>query len=129
MVDALDPARLFEELDAIHHEVELVVESTLPSEVLSGLEDTFGHVQDLVASVDPRAVFGPPLNEAWESVEAALQEVDFTIVLSPLVDKLDELEQEFEDSLRRAETAFDQMLGAARGALSGGAGASVGVTL
>jgi hypothetical protein len=127
MVNALDPTRLFEDLDAIHHEVELVVESTVPSQMLSGLEDTVGRVQDLVASVDPRTVFGPPLDEAWQSVEDALQEVDFRIVLSPVVDKLDELEQAFEDSLRRTETAFDQMLGAARGTLSGGA--SVGVTL
>ncbi len=127
MLQALDPARLFDDLDAIHHEVELVVQSTVPSEVLSGLGTTLAEVQALVSSVNPRETLGPPLNEAWEAVEGVLAAIDFTIILSPLVDKLDELEVEFEASLGRTETAFDGMLGAAKSAMGGGA--SVGVSI
>jgi hypothetical protein len=56
-----------------------------------------------------------------------LGEVDFTLVLSPLADKLDEIEVSFEAALRQVEEAFDAMLGAARSALAGGGGASVSV--
>ena len=124
MVDALDVSRLFTDLDALHHEVELVVQSTLPSQMLSGLQDTLDQVKDVVEAVDPRTMLGAPLNEAWESVQGVLDEVDFTVILSPIVEKLDELEASFETNLRRTEDAFDTMLGAARGALGGG-GASL----
>jgi methyl-accepting chemotaxis protein len=127
MVDALDVSRLFADLDALHHEVELVVESTLPSQMLSGLQETLDQVKDIVEAVDPRTVLGASLNEAWESVQGVLDEVDFTVILSPIVDKLDELEASFETNLRRTEDAFDTMLGAARGALGGGV--SVGASL
>jgi hypothetical protein len=50
-------------------------------------------------------------------------------VLSPLVDKLDELEASFEVSLQRTEDAFDQMLGSARTALSGGGSVSGGISI
>lgn len=130
LVDALDPAQFFPDLDAIHREVELVVQETLPSQVLAGLQPTLDQVQALVGSVDPRATLGPPLDAAWQAVQGVLDDIDFTIVLSPVVGKLDELEVQFEAELRRTETAFDQMLRAAKGALSGsGASASVGVAI
>jgi hypothetical protein len=130
MVDALDPARLFDDLDALHHEVELVVQATLPSKVLAGLQAPADRVKAMVANINPRVTLGPPLDEAWASVQGVLDGVDFTVVLSPIVDKLDELEQALEASLRRTEDAFDQMLGAARGALSGdGVSAGAGVTI
>ena len=71
------------------------------------------------------------LARSWQAVQGILDDIDFTVVLAPLVDKLDALETAFEAELRRTETAFDQMLRAAQGALSGsvGAGASVGVSL
>jgi hypothetical protein len=59
----------------------------------------------------------------------ALADVEFAVILQPLIDKLDELEQKFEQGLGRTETAFDQMLGAARSALSDSAGASAGVSI
>ena len=131
LVDGLDPGRIFGELDAIHHDVELVVQNTLPSQVLAGLQTTLDQVQALLGSVNPRTVLGPSLDTAWQAVQGILDDIDFTVVLAPLVDKLDALETAFEAELRRTETAFDQMLRAAQGALSGsaGAGASVGVSL
>lgn len=129
MVAALDPARLFSDLDAVHHELELVVQSTLPSQVLAGLGAVLDEVQQIVSSVNPRTTLGPPLVGAWEAVEGALAEVDFTVVLQPVMDKLDELEAAFELSLRRTEDAFDAMLTAGKTALGsgGGGGASVSV--
>ena len=127
LVDALNPATLFVDLDALHQQVGLVVESTLPSQVLAGLQDLLDQVIGLLDNVDPRLVLLPPLNAAWDSVQGVLDEIDFTIILSPLVDKLSDLELEFEASLRRTETAFDQMLGAARGALGGSVSGSVSV--
>ena len=107
------------------------MQNTLPSQVLAGLQTTLNQVQALVGSVNPRTVLGPPLDAAWLAVQGVLDGIDFTIVLSPLVDKLDEFEVAFEAELRRTETAFDRMLQAARGALSGsaGAGATAGVSI
>lgn len=121
---ALDPARIFSDLDALHHELELVVQSTLPSQVLAGLGAVLDEAKQIVSAVNPRTKLGPPLSGAWEAVEGALAEVDFTVVLRPVMDKLDELEAAFELSLRRTEDAFDAMLTAGKTALSGGAGAS-----
>lgn len=133
MVGALDPARLFADLDEVHHELELVVQSTLPSQVLAGLGALLDDVKGIVSSVNPRTKLGPPLGEAWGAVEGALAAVDFTVVLQPVTDKLDELEAAFEVSLRRTEDAFDAMLTAGKAALGGGgaagASASVGVSI
>lgn len=126
---ALDPASLLVDLDALHHEVELVVQSTLPSELLSGLQPTLDEVKGIVTAVNPHTVLGPPLNAAWSSVEDLLNEIDFTVVLKPIVDKLDELELSFKASLQKTEDAFDKMLNAGKTALSGGGSASVGVTI
>jgi hypothetical protein len=127
---ALDPARLLADLDGLHHEVELVVKSTLPSVLLSGLQPTLDEVKGIVTSVNPHTVLGPPLTAAWSSVEGLLNEIDFTVVLKPIVDKLDELELSFKASLQKTEDAFDKMLDAGKTALGGGgASVSVGVSI
>jgi hypothetical protein len=128
MVDALDPADLLSGLDDAHQSLEAVVDETKPSALLSGLGETIDQVKDILDAVDPRVTLEPPLLAAWQAVLDLLGEVDFTIILSPLVEKLDELEDEFISSLERTERAFDNMLGAAKGALGGsGGGASAGV--
>lgn len=130
MVDALNPSLFFAPLDEIHAEVVEVVESTKPSVVLAGLGVILEQIQDIVESVDPRVVLGPPLDEAWDAVLGVLDGVDLAQLLSPVVDKLDEIEGEFNVSLRQVETAFDGMLSAANSALSGsGSSASAGVSI
>ncbi|HEX8201360.1 MAG TPA: hypothetical protein VF590_12805 [Isosphaeraceae bacterium] len=127
VVGALDVSRLFPDLDAIHHEVEQVVAGTRPAQVLGGLQATLDRVQGLVGAIDPRVTLATPLNAAWEAVEGVLGQIDFTVILAPIVAKLDELEAQLLDALRRTEAAFDAMLGAGRAALGGGAGVSAGV--
>ncbi len=132
MVEGLNPDNIAERLDTIYQDLEQVVQSTLPSQMLSGLEEPLSRVQSIVESVDPRLVLGPPLSDAWDSIKGVLEDIDFTIVLEPLVKKLDDLETEFKDSIQRTETSFDGMLGAAKGALSGsstGGSTSVGASL
>lgn len=124
---AVDVSRLFGELDALHHEVELVVESARPSQVLGGLQPALDEVKGLVTAIDPAATLGPPLQAAWGPVEDLLAGVDFTVILKPLVDKLDELEAEFTVVLEKAEDAFDEMLAAGRSALGGGGSVSISV--
>ena len=127
LVDALDPAQLAGDLEAIHAEVVELVDDAKPSLVLAGIEGPLDEVKEIVAAVDPRTQLGPPLLAAWEAVDEKLGEVDLAAVLSPVGARLDELEADFEVQLRRAEDAFDDMLRAARGALSSaGAGASIG---
>jgi hypothetical protein len=129
LIAALDPATLIAPLDTIHAEVAQVVADTRPSELLSALQGPLDQLQGLVDRVDPRVMLAPPLDEAWAEILALLAEIDFRIVLSPLVDKLDELEAEFIAGLDQTETAFDRMLGAAGSAMSGGSaggGISVG---
>lgn len=128
MSEALNIRTFYAELDEIHHEVELVVQETKPSEVLSGLQATLEQVQALVAALDPRVVLGEPLTGAWESIGGALAGVDFTVILQPLIDVLDDLEVAFEAALQETEGAFDDMLKAGRGALrNGGASATVSI--
>ena len=69
-----------------------------------------------------------PLEEAWEAVEGLLGELDVSVVLSPVVEELDELELALEEGIGRTEEAFDELLAAAQQALSGsGAGVAVAV--
>ncbi|MCB0108996.1 MAG: hypothetical protein KDE53_23905, partial [Caldilineaceae bacterium] len=96
---ALDPTLLFADLDSLHAGLVQVVDGLKPSEVLAGLQTLLTQIQDLVNSVNPRTTLEPPLVAAWAAIEGILDEIDFTIVLSPLVDKLDEIEAEFEVSL------------------------------
>ena len=80
----------------------------------------------LVATLRRRATLSDPLDEAWVAVQGILDGIDFTIILSPLVDKLDEIEVEFFASLGEVESAFDQMLSAGKQVL-GDASVSVSV--
>jgi hypothetical protein len=128
-VSALDPAKLIAALGALHQDVVLAVESTLPSKVLSGLGAALGPLKQAVAAVDPRALLVPPLEQAWQPLQEALAAIDFTAVLAPLVDRLDELEASFLAALKRAEDAFETMLSTARTAVSGGASVQVEVSL
>lgn len=128
VIEGLDPAQFFGELDALHAELLAIVADLLPSALLGGLQTLLDQVQAIVDAVNPRTVLGEPLNAAWEAIQDALDQIDFTIILSPLVERLDELQVDFIASLQRTEDAFDAMLGAASGVLSGsGASASVSV--
>lgn len=127
----LDPGRLLADLDDIHHDITVAVQQSLPSVTLTELQGPLDDIKQTVTAVDPRPLLGTPLDQAWEPVQNALAQIDFRVILKPLVDKLDELEAEFELSLQKTEDAFDELLGAASTALGGavGAGASVEVSL
>ena len=129
VVEALNPAGVISRLDVIHTDLQQVVAQTKPSEMLSGIDTTLNQAKEIIALLDPETSLGQPLDEAWQAVTDALADVDFTVVLQPLMDKLDELEAKFELGLSRTEDAFDNMLGAAKGALGGGAGASASVSI
>ncbi len=128
MVSALDPSRVIGQLDEIHADVGELLNQTKPSELLGGIQVIFDDINEIVDKVNPRTVLGEPIDHAWEALEGKLGEIDFTVILQPIIDKLDELEAEFFDGLQRTEGAFDQMLGAAGSALGGGGGASAGVS-
>lgn len=129
VVRALDIAPLFAELDAIHAELGEVVAATVPSTVLAGLNQALAPLRQLVGSFNLGPRLQQPLELAWESVAELLTGIDFTIVLKPLVDELNAIEEAFFAALARVEAAFDAMLAAARTALSGGGSVSVGVTV
>ncbi len=125
LIDGLDPARMLTGLDGLYQRLLDVVENTLPSRLLAGLNTLLDQIKGLLTTVNPRLALQQPLLEAWAAIQTALEEIDVTVVLTPLIDKLDELQGEFELSLGRTEDAFDDMLRAARNALSGSASASV----
>jgi hypothetical protein len=128
VVDALDPARLLTDLDAIHAEVVDVVDDAKPSALLADLQQPLDAVKGILDAVDPRTLLLEPLNAAWEQVEGKLAEVDLETVLSPVGDRLDELEQDFFSELKRTEKAFDDMLRAAKAVLKASP-ASAGVSV
>jgi hypothetical protein len=129
VVQALDPAGVTSRLDILHNDLKQVLDQTLPSAMLSEIDTILQQVQGIVAAVNPETSLGEPLNGAWQAVVDALAGIDFTEVLQPLMDKLDELELKFEQGLGRTEASFDQMLGAAQATLSGSASASAGVSI
>jgi hypothetical protein len=130
VAEALDVARLFPELDALHADVLQVVRDSKPSVLFgAGLQPLFDDVGELVDAVDPRAELLPALEEAWAALLALLKQIDFSQVLSPLLDKMDELEAELKVQLRRTEQAFDRMLGAGKQALGGSSGGSISASI
>ena len=126
LVAGLNPERMVAGLDAVYQQLLVVVESTRPSQVLSDLTMILTQVQDLLSAFDLTTLLKEPLMTAWAAIEATLGDIDLTVVLSPLVDKLTELEDGLLEGLEEVETSFDDMLRSARGAL-GGASASVSV--
>jgi hypothetical protein len=130
MVSALDPARVIDQLDEIHSDVGELLTETKPSEILDSIQVVVDDINGLVEKVNPKTVLGEPMDRSWAVLEDKLGEIDFTVILQPIIDKLDELETEFFDGLQRAETAFDHMLGAANSAVGGGgSSASAGVSV
>lgn len=129
MISALDPSRVVDQLDVVHADVGELLNETKPSELLDSIQIIFDDIKGLVDKVNPKAVLGEPIDRAWAALEDKLGEIDFTVILQPIVDKLDELETEFFDGLQRTEKAFDHMLGAASSAVGGGGSASAGVSV
>lgn len=127
VVAALDPSPIGDRLDGLQAEVTELAGGLRPAALLADLPAALDRVQGLVDRVDPEATLGPPLREAWAEVGALLEQVDLTVILAPIVDRLAELEAEFVLGLERTEDAFDRMLGAARGALGGGGAVSASV--
>lgn len=122
---ALDPSLFSDELDEIHAELSDLVGSVRPSLLLAGVQPRIEQVQELIGRANPGVVLGEPLGEAWESIERILADLDLPLILEPVIETLDQLEVTFESALRETETAFDRMLGAARGALRGSSTASL----
>jgi len=129
LIEAVDPAQMLAGLDTLYQQLLTVVNNTLPSQFLTGLQALFDQVQAVLDALDLETLLKTPLLEAWENIEAALEEIDITVVLSPLVDKLTELEVKLVDGLEAVEIGFDDMLRAARGALSGSPSASTNVSV
>lgn len=127
MLGALDPARVIQPLDLAHADIATLLNETKPSELLGNIRIILDDVNQLVAQVNPRTVLGEPMDKAWDALEEKLNEIDFTVILQPVIDKLDELETEFFTGLRRTETSFDHMLGAAGNAVGGSASAGVSI--
>jgi hypothetical protein len=90
VVAGLDPAQIAPDLDGLHADVLGVVDQARPSLVLHDLDQPLQALKDVVGAVDPREQLGKPLDEAWAAVDA---------------------------QLKRAETAFDDMLRAAKAVL------------
>jgi hypothetical protein len=129
-MSAFDVARLFPALDSLHSEITAIVDATLPSAMLADLDSTSAAIRTLVDDMDPRTVLGEPLDQSWQSVQGLLDDIDFNVVLLPLLEKIDELQADFTLALETTENAFDAMLGAGRRALgSGSGGVSVGGSL
>lgn len=129
MIGALDPSNIIDQLDVIHADVGELLNETKPSELLDSIQIIFDDINGLVDKVNPKTVLGEPMDQAWAALEDKLGEIDFTVILQPIIDKLDELETEFFDGLQRTENAFDHMLGAASSAVGGGGSASAGVSV
>lgn len=128
MVQALNPATVFGELDTLHADVTAVVADTQPSQLLAGLQTLLDDLKAVVAQINPRTTFSPPIEKAWESITDALNDIDITIILSPLVEKLAALQADFELSLRAIETAFDNLLRSAKGILNADGSVSISVS-
>ncbi len=117
VVGGLDPAQIAPDLDALHADVLKVVDDAKPSVILDNLDAPLQALKDVIGEVDPREQLGKPLDEAWKAVDAQLGKVDLAEVLTPVSARLDELEKDFDTQLQRAETAFDDMLKAAKAVL------------
>ncbi|CAM2065245.1 hypothetical protein SCOR_07690 [Sulfidibacter corallicola] len=128
VVSALDPSRLIEALNPLFEEVTAVVENTKPSVLLAGLQAPFEQIQQILTGLDLRARLEEPLRQAWEAIAALLADIDFRIILSPVDEKLAELQAAFLAALREVETEFDTMLGTAKTVVGGG-GVSVSIAL
>ncbi len=129
MISALDPSRVIDQLDVVHADVGEHLNETKPSELLDSIQIIFDDINGLVDKVNPKTILGEPMDQAWAALEDKLGEIDFTVILQPIIDKLNELETEFFDGLQRTEKAFDHMLGAANSAVGGGGSASAGVSV
>jgi hypothetical protein len=129
LIEGLNPLRLVDELDGLHAGLIGIVERVRPAVMLAGLQARLAEVQALLRGLAPGQVLTPALTAAWQAVTALLAEVDFGVILAPLLERLDQLEAALWASLERTETAFDGMLGAARTVLGGGVGGGAEVSL
>ncbi len=110
-VAALDPRPIIDRLQGLVEELESLMAALRPSDALAELNAPFQAAKGIVAEFNP-AVFREPLQSLFEEIQRILGEIDLGVVLQPLIDRLDDLRDQLEKGLKRAEAAFNGMIAA-----------------
>ncbi|CAB1073575.1 hypothetical protein JY97_13515 [Alkalispirochaeta odontotermitis] len=111
IIAGLNPSPIIDQLQAEVDGVRNRLSELQPSEVLGDLSGPLGTADDIVAAFDP-AGFKEPLEETFDNIRSVIEHIDVSIVLQPIVDRLDQLRDELENGLNRTETAFNGMIAA-----------------
>jgi hypothetical protein len=85
------------------------VESLQPSKALAELQAPLEASKAIVAEFNPDA-FTEPLQAVSKDIQGLLEGIDIGVVLQPLADKLKELRGALEQTLKRTESAFNDMI-------------------
>lgn len=111
VLGALDPRPIIQRLDALVSEVKALFDELAPGALLSGLREPLDAVKALVREFDP-ASFAQALQPIFAEVQDLLSQIDITVLLEPITNRLQSLRGDLVQALQRTERAFDSMLAA-----------------
>ena len=111
ILGGLNPAAMAEELQASVDNILGLVDTINPVDIINGVDGPLGAAKDLAAEFDID-VFKAPINEVFDNINEIISQIDVEVLLSPITDRLEALLEEFETGVKRAETAFNEMLAA-----------------
>lgn len=111
VVAALDPSVVLGQLDALTAEVKTLLAGLKPETALQGITAPLQAAKAVVATFDP-ASFKAPLQAIFVSIDQVLAQIDVTVLVQPLIDRLKQIKAELTQALTRTETAFNAMLAA-----------------
>ncbi len=112
-LEALGPAQLQAALDAAFEEMLATLDLSLaiPSESLAGIDAAYGDVVDKLRGLDPQKLVTEMVQPLYDSTVSPLVDaIDFTPLLTALVEKLGGLDDELRAEMQRVNTAYQELL-------------------
>jgi hypothetical protein len=110
IIACLDPKQVIAQLEALTAEVRtLATDAIEPAEILNEIGEPFERAKEIVGAFDPAAL-KEPLREVFTETQQVISEIDIGVILEPLEKRLNEIRDELDESLKRTETAFREMI-------------------
>jgi hypothetical protein len=109
IIGGVDPRPIIADLQGVVGEVKGFVESLQPSKALAELQAPLEASKAIVAEFNP-AAFTEPLQAVFKDIQGLLEGIDIGVVLQPLAEKLKQLRDALEQTLKRTESAFNDMI-------------------
>ncbi|MCI0486810.1 MAG: hypothetical protein L0229_09440 [Blastocatellia bacterium] len=124
-IEQFNPAPFIKAIDDIYKRILALLEKLDPSAFIAEIDSIYSDdVIGVIKAISPEELLLPVLRELFQKIKGLLVAIDIEVLFKPVLDHLKSLEEQLVEGLKRAGTAYKEMLAS----LGSGAGAQVSVS-